>query len=120
MGTKTLRNAYQTSPPGGDATVEMPHRMSWKKQQHGGGSGPQECVWQMTASQRPSAREVGNQPDSIVECFLPTQVWEFYKNPTDSQGTATTIASATVSAARYGHIRHSASSGDTRPIAHAP
>jgi hypothetical protein len=27
MGTKTLRIAYQTLPPGGDATVEMPHRM---------------------------------------------------------------------------------------------
>ena len=43
-----------------------------------------------------------------------------HKNPIDSQGNATTIASATARPARYGHIRQSASSGDTRPIAHAP
>ena len=43
-----------------------------------------------------------------------------YRNPIDSHGTATTIASATASAARYGHIRHNASSGETRPIAQAP
>ena len=51
---------------------------------------------------------------------IPDTVLVPYKNPIDSQGTATTIASATTSAARYGHMRHNASSGDTRPIAQAP
>ena len=41
-------------------------------------------------------------------------------NYTGATSNVLTIASATASAASYGHIRHSASSGETRPIAQAP
>ena len=61
--------------------------------------------------------------DDVIEQSRQTEVMTVravYRNPIDSHGTATTIASATASAARYGHIRHNASSGETRPIAQAP
>jgi hypothetical protein len=42
-----------------------------------------------------------------------------YRNPIDSHGTSATTMSASSTAPRYGHTRPMASSGDTRPIAHA-
>jgi hypothetical protein len=58
------------------------------------------------AERLPAGRKRGAQPP--------------YRNLIDSQGTATTTASATANAARYDHIRPTASSGDTGPIAQAP